>query len=214
MTFAIDLLLVLVMLTDLSLLSSSRLGACIRLSAVQGVLLGLLPLLVDRQGPSIRLIVFGAILLLLKGYVFPRMLRRALRTADVRHEVEPLVGYAASVLLGVGILGLSFGIASRMVLPRSAGSALVLPMALSTILIGLFLIVARRKALMQVVGYLVLENGIYIFGIAVASEEPFLIETGILLDIFVAVFVMGIAIFHISREFDHIDVDQLTSLKG
>ena len=80
-------------------------------------------------------------------------------------------------------------------------------------MIGLFLIVSRKTALMQVVGYLVLENGIYIFGMALAQEEPLLVEMGILLDVFVAVFVMGIAIFHISREFDHIDVDQLTSLK-
>jgi len=66
---------------------------------------------------------------------------------------------------------------------------------------------------MQVVGYLVLENGSYIFGVALAQDEPFLVEMGVLLDIFVAVFAMGIAIFHINREFDHIDVDQLTSLK-
>jgi hydrogenase-4 component E len=92
-------------------------------------------------------------------------------------------------------------------------SPLVLPLALATILIGLFLIVSRRKAIMQVVGYLVLENGVFIFGVALAQEEPFLVEMGVLLDVFVAVFIMGIMIFHISREFDHIDVDQLTSLK-
>jgi hydrogenase-4 component E len=62
-------------------------------------------------------------------------------------------------------------------------------------------------------GYLVLENGIYIFGVTLVRDQPWLVETGILLDVFVAVFVMGIAIFHISREFDHMDVDQLTVLK-
>ena len=86
-------------------------------------------------------------------------------------------------------------------------------MALVTMLIGLFLIVARKTALMQVVGYLVLENGVYIFGVTLVHDEPFLVEMGILLDVFVAVFVMGIAIFHINREFDHIDADQLTLLK-
>ena len=58
-----------------------------------------------------------------------------------------------------------------------------------------------------------LENGIYIFGVTLVRDQPWLVETGILLDVFVAVFVMGIAIFHISREFDHMDVDQLTVLK-
>jgi len=125
----------------------------------------------------------------------------------------PIVGYVTSLVLGVLILCLSLWISTRLTLPRPAPSPLVLPMALSTIMIGLFLIVSRKTALMQVVGYLVLENGIYIFGVALAHEERFLVEMGILLDVFVAVFVMGIAIFHINREFDHIDVDQLTSLK-
>jgi hydrogenase-4 component E len=98
-------------------------------------------------------------------------------------------------------------------LPGRVISHLVLPAALSTILIGLLIITTRRKALNQVIGYLVLENGIYIFGVSMALEEPFVVELGVLLDVFVAVFVMGIAIFHISREFDHIDVDQLTTLK-
>ena len=89
----------------------------------------------------------------------------------------------------------------------------VLPVALATILTGLLLIVSRRTALSQVIGYLVLENGILAFGAGLALEEPLIVELGVLLDVFVAVFVMGIAIFHISREFDHIDVDQLTLLK-
>ena len=86
-------------------------------------------------------------------------------------------------------------------------------MAFHAILIGLFLIISRKKAVTQVLGYLGLENGIYIFGIALVKEATILIDLGVLLDIFVAVFVMGIAIFHISREFDHIDTDRLSTLK-
>ena len=74
-------------------------------------------------------------------------------------------------------------------------------------------IVSRRKAIMQTLGYLAMENGIYAFGLAFAVEEPLLVEMGVLLDVFVAVFVMGIAIHHISREFDHIDTDRLSALK-
>jgi hydrogenase-4 component E len=78
---------------------------------------------------------------------------------------------------------------------------------------GLFLIIARKKALTQILGYLVLENGIYTFGAALTEHQPVLIELGILLDIFAAVLVMGIAIFHINREFDHIDTDKLSGLR-
>jgi hydrogenase-4 component E len=89
----------------------------------------------------------------------------------------------------------------------------VVPVALSTIFTGLFLILSRRKALTQVLGYIVLENGIYIFGVALALKEPVVVELGVLLDVFVAVFIMGITVFQISREFDHTDTDRLDSLK-
>jgi hydrogenase-4 component E len=93
-------------------------------------------------------------------------------------------------------------------------SSLVVPVAFFTITSGLFLIVSRKKALTQVLGYLVMENGIYVFGTSIAARQPLLVELGILLDVFVAVFVMGIAIFHINREFEHTDVDRLNKLKG
>jgi hydrogenase-4 component E len=70
---------------------------------------------------------------------------------------------------------------------------------------------SRSKAITQVLGYLTLENGVYAFGATVAFGMPILVELGILLDVFVGVFVMGIAIFHISRQFDHIDTDQFVS---
>ena len=209
-----DLILVIFVLTNFSLLGASQMGACVRLSAAQGMLLCPLPLLLPQDGFSLRSLLFAVGLFAVKGIVFPRLLFRTLRTVNIRHEVEPFVGYTASLLAGIGILALSLWVAGGLQLPTFQQlSPLVLPIALSTILTGLFLIVGRRKALMQVVGYLVMENGIYIFGIAVAQEVPFLVETGILLDVFVAVFLMGIAIFHINRQFDHIDVEKLTSLK-
>lgn len=215
MDFAVELILVIVLLIDMTLLGTGRLATGIFLSAMQGMALGVLPLLVAEHEITLRLVLFAAVVFTLKGIVFPRLLSRAQRMADVRHEVEPIVGYSASILIGLLIVILStwVGSAFPFPLPHRPVSPVLLPTALATILCGLFLIVSRRAALTQVVGYLVLENGIYIFGAALAQEEPFLVEMGILLDVFVAVFVMGIAIFHISREFDHIDVDQLTSLK-
>jgi hydrogenase-4 component E len=82
-----------------------------------------------------------------------------------------------------------------------------------TILTGLFVICSRRKALTQVLGYLVMENGVCVFGSALAVEAPLPVELGVLLDVSVAVFVMGIVIFHINREFDHIDTDRLSILR-
>jgi len=86
-------------------------------------------------------------------------------------------------------------------------------MVFFTIVTGLFLIVSRRQALMQIIGYLALENGIYAFGVFFAQSESMLIEIGILLDVFVGVFIMGIMVFHISREFDNIEAGQLSTLR-
>jgi hydrogenase-4 component E len=215
MTSLTEITLVFVLLTNLALLSSRRLSWCIWQVAAQGAVLGILPLLVGSEGPTMRLFLVAAITLALKGIVFPKLLFRSLRTANVRHESMPIIGYTASVVLGVVIVIVSFSLTASFPLPEGhqAVSNLVLPVAMATLLCGLLLIVSRRLALMQVVGYLILENGIFVFGVGLAHEEPLLIEMGILLDVFVAVFVMGIAIFHISRTFDHIDVEQLSELR-
>ncbi len=149
----------------------------------------------------------------LKGAVFPNLLMRAMRGAEVRREVEPLVSYGMSLLIGIGALLAAMWMSSRLPLPNPQASSLLVPVALFTMMVGLFLIVSRNKALTQVLGYLVLENGIYAIGMALAQEQPLLIEMGILLDVFMAVFVMGITLFRISREFDNIDTDQMAALK-
>lgn len=209
----VDVILILVVLTNLRLLGSSRLGASIRTVAVQGFLIGLLPLLAPDHGVLWHVLVLAIGSMALKGVVFPKLLLRALREADVRREVEPFVGSILSLLVGIVSLGASFWIGQRLPLPNPMTSALLVPVALSSILIGLFLIVSRKKAVNQVLGFLVMENGIFTFGVGLVGELSLLVELGVLLDVFVAVFVMGIMIFHISREFDHLDTDRLSTLK-
>ena len=213
MTSFVELLLVFIALTNLVLVGSGRISTCINLAAAQGMALSLLPLLVTTDGIGVRTLLLAAVVFVVKGLFLPRLLRRALLTADVKHEVEPWIGFTASIIIDILLLVLSFWVTAAFTIPRPMPSPLALPLALSTILAGLFLIISRFNALNQVVGYLVMENGVYLFGLILAPEVPLLVEMGILLDVFVAVFVMGITIFHISREFDHIEVDQLTTLK-
>jgi hydrogenase-4 component E len=78
---------------------------------------------------------------------------------------------------------------------------------------GLVLIVARKEALTQVIGYLVLENAVYCFGVSLSSTQSFLVETGVLLDLLVGVFIMGVVIYHINHEFDSINTEMLSELK-
>jgi hydrogenase-4 component E len=208
----LDTVLICIVLTSFLLLGSSRIGTCIRVAALQGILLGFLTL-AARADLSLRAPILALASTGLKGVAFPWLLSRALRDADVRREVEPFVGYNLSLLIGTATLAASLWLAARLPQPNPEVSSLVVPVALFTTLVGLFLIVSRRTALMQVLGYLVLENGIYAFGVGLVGGTPMLVELGVLLDLFVAVFVMGIAVFHINREFDHIDTDRLTALE-
>ncbi|MBN2582434.1 MAG: hydrogenase [Planctomycetes bacterium] len=210
----VNCLVVLIAITNLRLLGSSRIVSCIHTVAFQGILLGVLAVVGTTESVSSHAVAVAAVSVMLKGFVFPWLLTRALRETQLRREVEPAIGFGASMLLGVLLIGVCLWIGSRLPLPQGVrASPMVVPAALFTILVGLFMIVARRKALTQVVGYLSIENGIAAFGLGFALKEALLVELGILLDAFVAVFVMGIIIFHISREFDHIDADELSALK-
>jgi hydrogenase-4 component E len=208
-----NLILVLVVLTNLKLLGSSRIGSSIRVVAAQGVVLGLLPVVAHVHDLSLRFAVLAVGTVAIKGIVFPWFLFRAVREADVAREVEPYVGYVTSLLSGVVILAISFWMCTRLPMPESLASSWLAPVAIFSIFAGLFLIVSRKRALSQVLGFLVLENGVYTFGVGLAPQSSLLVEAGVLLDVFVAVFVMGITIFHINREFDHINTDQLNTLK-
>jgi hydrogenase-4 component E len=207
-------LLIGVVVVDFLLLGASRLASCIRLVAAQGVLLGLL--VVAEHGPWAspwRVWVLAIGTTAVKAVVFPYLLRRALREANVRHELEPFLGMVASMLVGVLAFVLALWLGARLPLPGGTASPLHVPVALFTMLVGFMLITSRRTALSQVLGYLVLENGVFAAGLALTDRAPLSVEIGILLDVFVAVFVMGIIIYHINREFDNIDTESLTALK-
>jgi len=209
-----DLVVVLLLLTNLRLLGSSRIVACIQTVALQAVVLSVITLASSLSNLTPAVVALTLSTMAVKGLLLPWLLRRAVRGVGVGREVEPFVGFTTSVLIGGGLLGFSFLISKPLLVSAPPGiSAMLIPGAMFTILTGLFIVVSRRKALTQVLGYLVLENGVYVFGSSLAVEEPLLVEMGILLDVLVAVFVMGIVIFQINREFDHIDTDKLSVLK-
>lgn len=208
----ISILTVFLILLNFRLLGTSRLAAGIQTAALQAIVLGLLPLLAN-PSPSLELGAVLAAATILKAGVLPRLIQRSARTAGVQREVEPLIGFTTSLLIGVGLLAFCIYVSYHLRLPVQIKSGLLVSAALFTVFSGLFLIIFRRKAVTQVLGYLVMENGIYLFGMAFAVQETFLVEMGVLLDVFAAVFVMGIAIHHISREFDHIDTNRMSAIE-
>ena len=207
-----DLLIALIVLTNFTMVATSRINKAIQVAVTQGVLLGLLPLAMG-LGRHLHILLMVAATLAVKGWLIPFLFRRAMDKVKIHREVDPYIGFTASLVLCALGTGLALLLASN--LPLAPGSAfrLFVPASLSTLLTGFILLITRRKALTQVVGYLVLENGIYLFGLMLVEEMPLLVEAGILLDLFVGIFVMGIVINHITVAFDSMDTSHLAELK-
>ena len=151
--------------------------------------------------------------IVIKGFVIPGLLRRALRAASIDREVEPLLGFIPSLLLGAAATIGAVALGGTLPLKPEHAHLLLVPGAFATVVCGFVLLMGRAKAISQVCGYLILENGIYLFGLLLIDTTPLIVEAGILLDLTVAVFVIGIIMDRIQREFDTLDTRKLTSLR-
>jgi hydrogenase-4 component E len=208
-----DLLFILVLVIDLFVLASSRLRAGIRAVAAQGGLLAILPVALASDATEVRHVAalsLGA--LLVKGLAIPWLLARATRESTVSREAAPLVGFVPTLVLGALGIGVAVALASDLPLPVP-GPSLLVPTAIGTMWTGLLLLVSRRKAVGQVLGFLVVENGVFVFGLLLSDFMPAMVEVGVLLDLFAAVFVMAIVMYDIQRTFSSLDTEKLSSLK-
>jgi hydrogenase-4 component E len=205
-------LLVVVLLLNLFMLGTSRLRAVINGSAAQGVVLGVVTFAVHGEIHVQTVLVAGGAILI-KGVVIPFMLLRAMRDAGIRREVEPFIGFVPSLVLGAAGTALALLFSDTLPLAPEHQGSLLVPSSLATTITGFIILTTRKKAITQVAGYLLLENGIFIMGLCLLEAMPFLVEVGVLLDLLVGIFVMGIIINHISREFASLDTGRLSSLK-
>jgi len=213
MSGPLNLLIGLAMGLNLVALGSSRLPSLIRAMSLQGVLLGVMPPLLEQGTFDWRVVAVALATMAGKGMVIPALLRRAMRAANIEREIEPFIGFVPSLLLGAGGTIAAVALARGLpLLPEHAGTLLV-PGAIASVLTGFILLIGRAKAISQVCGYLILENGIYLFGLLLIHSTPLLVESGILLDVTVGVFVIGIIVDRIQRAFDSLDTRKLTTLR-
>jgi hydrogenase-4 component E len=208
----LDWLLVGVLLLNFLALGVSRLRSVIHAAALQGVLLGVLAMLAHEE-PGVRVGLLAAATVLIKGVAIPRLLGYAMREVVVRHEVEPLVGFLPSLLLGAVGTGMALALARTLPLREEQLGTLLVPASFATVFTGFLILTTRRKAISQAVGYLVLENGVFLFGLLLLEAVPFLVEIGVLLDLLAGIFVMGIIIHHVNREFAAAGTENLSALK-
>lgn len=208
----LDPLLIVVLALNFVALGVSRIRAVINAVALQAAVIGLFPLFLHPE-IGIRGTFLIAITIGLKGIAIPMMQVRAMREAQIQHEIKPVISFMSCVLLGA--LGTALAIVFSYTLPLADAhtNLLVIPASLATVWTGFLMLTTRKKAIMQVLGYLLLENGIFLFGLLLLEAMPFLVEVAVLLDVFTGVFVMGIIIHHISREFASLSTENLSELK-
>lgn len=213
MTNLLNTVLVIILMLNLFILGTSRMNAITRIVAIQGVLMGIIPLLVHKS-MTIPIILMAVVAIVLKAIIIPTIIYHALRDSQIKREVEPLVGFLPSIIIGAIATACALLFSSRLPLMNSHYGMLLVPTSVATVLVGFIQLITRYKAISQVIGYLILENGIFIFGMLLVESMPLIVELGVLLDIFVGIFVIGIIVNHINQTFSSMDTRDLVSLKG
>lgn len=212
MSGAADALLLVLDALAIGVLGLGRLLPAIRVVTLQAFALALLVLAVHGAMSPWHSGAIALAVVAIRGVLIPRILRRLARNLPAR-EPSPLLGYGPSLLLAGLFMGIAVGVASRLPSPGPAYSDLLFPSAIGNVLLGFLLVASRRKALTQVVGYLVMETGVFLAGLPLVEAMPLAVELGVFLDVFLGVFVMGVMVHHMGRTLHHTDTDELNALR-
>jgi len=145
------------------------------------------------------------------GGIDKRALKHGARA--IHREVEPIIGYHASLMAGLVLMVAATFVSPKFNLPQTSGHALLLPTAITLLAAGMFLLMARRNAIAMVLGYIVMENGIYLVGTSFSVRTHHIVEFGILLDVLAGVMIMAVILQNINQAFDDVDTALLRSLK-
>ncbi|HYA28714.1 MAG TPA: hypothetical protein VEI95_07835 [Acidobacteriota bacterium] len=210
---AVNLLSFIALGLAILLIVRTRLEAQVRVFAWQSLVLVLLSELIALYSSSLELFSVGVALFIVKAIVIPRVLNRALVKIGLQRSAVPYLGTAPALI----ICGLLTIIAFYVMTPIAASNPLptadAIPLAFAGVLIGFFIMVNRRRAVTQILGFLMLENGIFLLALLATYGVPFIVEMGVFLDVLVAVLIMEVFVYRIKENFDSIDVGALEKLK-
>ena len=212
----IDILAAAILVTAFLIVSSRSLVFYIRLFALQSFFLGGVAFLVVLGYGETHILIAAILTILIKAIAIPVVLSRVIERIHVHKEIDFSVNITVSLLLCGGMVILADSVAhSILEAQRSDATAVsrVLSVSIAMMLIGLFIMTTRKKAVTQIVGLLTMENGVFLSGLSITYGMPLIVEVGIFFDILVAVLILGVFIFRINRTFESISIDSLRSLR-
>lgn len=212
MIYTVDTILALVLLSVLISFGSSRLPALIKVIAFQGVVVSIVPFFVGHDLTAGG-VAFTLATMLIRGIVIPLCIYLVIKRMAIPPSVGPIVGYHASLLAGLATIVAATYVSAQFDISISHGMVLLLPTAITLLVGGMFLLMARRMAIAMVLGYIMMENGIYLVGTSFSLRTHHIVEFGILLDVLAGVMIMAVILQNIKQEFDDVDTALLRTLK-
>lgn len=207
----INILLIVFTISLIYLAMANRMLTYIRIIAFQGVLLFGVAFIELIEINLLNLVFVLLETIIIKAIAIPLFIKYIIDRNHITREAEPYVSNFFSVVIVTVIILGSFFLANA--ITGTSVRKIFFIVALSSLFTGLYIIITRRKILTHVMGFLIIENGVFVLSLAVGSEMPMLVNTGILLDIFVSVILLGIFADKIGDVFEEQDVEQLRNLK-
>lgn len=210
---AVNLLSFIALGLTILLIVRTSLEGQVRVFALQSWVLASLSALIAFYSGSVELFAVGIALVVVKGVIIPRVLNRAVAKIGLARVAAPYLGAAPALIISGALTIVAFYVMAPIAASNPLPTAAAIPLAFAGVLIGFFIMVNRRRAITQILGFLMLENGIFLLALLATYGVPFIVEMGVFLDVLVAVLIMEVFLYRIKDNFDSIDVGELGKLK-
>ncbi len=201
------------LLLAFGMLAQRRVVTLVDLLALQGTMICIATALVAWRTNEAHLYLSAALTFGLKVLLLPWLLRRLIRRLGVYWDTEPMINISGTMLIGVLIVIFAFGLAQPITALASTATRSCIGIAVAVVLLAFLMMITRRKAMSQVVGFLSMENGLFFGAMSATYGMPMVVELGVALDILVAMLVLGVFFFQIREQFDSLDLHHFESLR-
>ena len=209
----IDLGAAVLLLTSFSMLSQRRIFSLVNLYAWQGAVLSMATAAVAYTSGQNHLYVSAALSLGLKVIALPLILHRLIRKLNVRWDTEPMLNIPTTMLVGILLVVFSFALSKPIAQLSTSIARSTLGIAMAVVMLSFLMMITRRKAVTQVIGFLAMENGLFFAATSATHGMPMIVELGVALDVLVGTLILGVFFFQIREQFDSLDLQHLEKLK-
>ena len=209
----IDLGAAVLLLTSFAMLSQRRILSLVNLYAWQGAVLSMSTAAVAYTSGQHHLYISAALSLILKVIALPFILHRLIRRLNVRWDTEPLLNIPTTMLVGILLVVFAFALSQPIAQLSTSIARSTLGIAMAVVMLSFLMMITRRKAISQVIGFLAMENGLFFAAISATHGMPMIVELGVALDVLVGTLILGVFFFQIRDQFDSLDLQHLEKLR-